>query len=244
MHRAARSTQSVTAAPADRVGGARCGAHATVRHGRRRGLLTRTAPHVRPSHRPRRAGSGSAAGPAHRVQAPSTPWCLALGGAGTGPYGPSRRGRPRPDGPTQALQRYDVQPTQRPGEWEERYWSPVNAPVLDHDGKVVLIVHRVEEVTQLIAARGAPDGSRSRVLEGELYTRARELQKSTTDYARHTPASPELETTTSCCGKPDTNTPNSETTRQRPVDQPWSRAADVSACRVGSRRAAHQPSPR
>ncbi|WP_406457910.1 SpoIIE family protein phosphatase [Streptomyces sp. NBC_00876] len=76
-----------------------------------------------------------------------------------------------------ALQRYDVQSLQRPGKWEERYWSPVNAPVLGPDGRVILIVHRVEEVTELISARGAPDGSRPRVLEAELYTRARELQE-------------------------------------------------------------------
>ncbi|MFD9455190.1 PP2C family protein-serine/threonine phosphatase [Streptomyces sp. NPDC059985] len=76
-----------------------------------------------------------------------------------------------------ALQRYDVESAERPGEWEERYWSPVNAPVLGSDGRVVLIVHRVEEVTELIAARGAPAGSRPRVLEAELYTRARELQE-------------------------------------------------------------------
>ncbi|MEU9803878.1 SpoIIE family protein phosphatase [Streptomyces sp. NPDC051000] len=76
-----------------------------------------------------------------------------------------------------ALQRYDVQSSQRPGEWEERYWSPINAPVLGPDGRVVLIVHRVEEVTELIVARGAPDGSRTRILEAELYTRARELQE-------------------------------------------------------------------
>ncbi|MDX2396092.1 MULTISPECIES: SpoIIE family protein phosphatase [unclassified Streptomyces] len=76
-----------------------------------------------------------------------------------------------------ALQRYDVESSERSGEWEERYWSPVNAPVIDSDGQVVLIVHRVEEVTELIAARGAPDGSRPRVLEAELYTRARELQE-------------------------------------------------------------------
>lgn len=76
-----------------------------------------------------------------------------------------------------ALQRYDVQSLQRPGEWEERYWSPVNAPVLGPDGRVVLIVHRVEEVTELISARGVPEGSRPRVLEAELYTRARELQE-------------------------------------------------------------------
>ncbi|MET9816655.1 SpoIIE family protein phosphatase [Streptomyces sp. NPDC006386] len=84
---------------------------------------------------------------------------------------------------TMALQRYDVQDPERPGEWEERYWSPVNAPLLGPDGKVMLIVHRVEEVTELIRARGRSGGnragrnSRARVLEAELYTRARELQE-------------------------------------------------------------------
>jgi serine phosphatase RsbU (regulator of sigma subunit) len=78
---------------------------------------------------------------------------------------------------TMALQRYDVESTQCPGEWEQRYWSPVNAAVLDPDGKVVLLVHRVEEVTELIRARGGAGGSRTRVLEAELYTRARELQE-------------------------------------------------------------------
>ncbi|MFB7783842.1 PP2C family protein-serine/threonine phosphatase [Streptomyces vinaceus] len=76
-----------------------------------------------------------------------------------------------------ALQRYDVESADRPGEWEERYWSPVNAPVLDADGRVVLLVHRVEEVTELIRARGRPTSGRGRVLEAELYTRARELQE-------------------------------------------------------------------
>jgi serine phosphatase RsbU (regulator of sigma subunit) len=78
-----------------------------------------------------------------------------------------------------ALQRYDVEAPDRPGEWEERYWSPVNAPVLGPDGKVALIVHRVEEVTELIRARGRAGGrnGRARVLEAELYTRARELQE-------------------------------------------------------------------
>jgi serine phosphatase RsbU (regulator of sigma subunit) len=79
-----------------------------------------------------------------------------------------------------ALQRYDVEDPARPGEWQERYWSPVNAPLLGPEGKVVMILHRVEEVTELIRARGRPEGGRggrSRVLEAELYTRARELQE-------------------------------------------------------------------
>ncbi|WP_369241010.1 PP2C family protein-serine/threonine phosphatase [Streptomyces sp. R21] len=89
---------------------------------------------------------------------------------------------------TMALQRYDVEDPQRPGQWQERYWSPINAPVADPDGQVVLIVHRVEEVTELIRARGGPgdavrvrggpgEADRARVLEAELYTRARELQE-------------------------------------------------------------------
>ncbi|MET9616347.1 PP2C family protein-serine/threonine phosphatase [Kitasatospora indigofera] len=76
-----------------------------------------------------------------------------------------------------ALQRYDLESPKRPGVWEERYWSPVNEAVLGPDGRVVLLVHRVEEVTELIRARGGPEGSRARVLEAELYNRARELQE-------------------------------------------------------------------
>ncbi|WP_327219472.1 PP2C family protein-serine/threonine phosphatase [Streptomyces cyaneofuscatus] len=79
---------------------------------------------------------------------------------------------------TMALLRYDIQDSERSGRWVEHFWSPVNAPVLGPDGNVVLIVHRVEEVTELIRARGGigHDG-RARVLEAELFTRARELQE-------------------------------------------------------------------
>ncbi|HTJ72101.1 MAG TPA: SpoIIE family protein phosphatase [Actinospica sp.] len=83
---------------------------------------------------------------------------------------------------TMALQRYDVESHERPGVWQVHYWSPVNVPVFSAAGDVVLLVHRVEEVTELIrargdAARGDAEGDRARVLEAELYTRARELQE-------------------------------------------------------------------
>ncbi|SNX65837.1 serine phosphatase RsbU (regulator of sigma subunit) [Streptomyces sp. TLI_55] len=78
---------------------------------------------------------------------------------------------------TMAVQRYDVQSLEQPGSWEERYWSPVNAPVFGPDGKVALLVHRVEEVTEFIRDRGGPVGTRARALEAELYIRARELQE-------------------------------------------------------------------
>ncbi|MFF7882615.1 PP2C family protein-serine/threonine phosphatase [Streptomyces sp. NPDC020794] len=54
-----------------------------------------------------------------------------------------------------ALQRYSVDVPDRPGVFEDRYWSTVNIPLLDADGRVSLIVHRVEEVTALIRARRA-----------------------------------------------------------------------------------------
>ncbi|MGW3818197.1 PP2C family protein-serine/threonine phosphatase [Streptomyces sp. NPDC005046] len=77
-----------------------------------------------------------------------------------------------------ALQRYDVESLDRPGVWQDRYWSPVNAPVFDTDGNVVLLVHRVEEVTELVRARGGvTHGDRTPVLEAELYKRAKELQE-------------------------------------------------------------------
>ncbi|MFE9634588.1 PP2C family protein-serine/threonine phosphatase [Streptomyces sp. NPDC006463] len=83
-----------------------------------------------------------------------------------------------------ALQRYDVEDPDRPGEWDERYWSPVNVPVFAPDGTVALLLHRVEEVTELIRARDARSGGGSggagasaQIFEAELYTRARELQE-------------------------------------------------------------------
>ncbi|MEU6227156.1 SpoIIE family protein phosphatase [Streptomyces sp. NPDC047042] len=79
---------------------------------------------------------------------------------------------------TMALLRYDIEDATQPGRWEEHYWSPVNAPILGEDGKVTLIAHRVEEVTELIRAFGGPGAdTRARALEAEVYTRARELQE-------------------------------------------------------------------
>ncbi len=59
--------------------------------------------------------------------------------------------------------------------WEERYWSPVNVPVFGPDGRVALLLHREEDITELVRGRGGKD--RATVLEAELYSRARELQE-------------------------------------------------------------------
>jgi light-regulated signal transduction histidine kinase (bacteriophytochrome) len=47
-----------------------------------------------------------------------------------------------------AIQKYDVR---RPdGTFEDRYWSPVNAPVLGTYGRIVWIIHRVQDVTEFV----------------------------------------------------------------------------------------------
>ncbi len=50
-----------------------------------------------------------------------------------------------------AVQKYDIRkPESEGGGFEERYWSPVNSPVLGPTGEVLNIIHRVEDVTKFI----------------------------------------------------------------------------------------------
>jgi len=50
-----------------------------------------------------------------------------------------------------AVQRYAIRrPESEGGGFEERYWSPLNLPILDAEGEVRWIIHRVEDVTQLV----------------------------------------------------------------------------------------------
>lgn len=50
---------------------------------------------------------------------------------------------------TMAVQKYDIRrPETEGGGFEERYWSPVNSPVIGSGGGIVYIVHRVEDVTE------------------------------------------------------------------------------------------------
>ena len=49
------------------------------------------------------------------------------------------------------VQRYDLLVHNSGGaEFEERYWSPVNSPVLGADGVVTHVIHRVADVTELV----------------------------------------------------------------------------------------------
>ncbi|HEV7652497.1 MAG TPA: ATP-binding protein [Actinophytocola sp.] len=82
----------------------------------------------------------------------------------------------KPD--TMALQRYDI-PVGGDGHFEERYWSPINTPILAADGTITHVIHRVHDVTEFVHAAGrAPGGALARLseLEADLFARAREVQ--------------------------------------------------------------------
>jgi signal transduction histidine kinase len=92
------------------------------------------------------------------------------------------RARRRPD--VMAVQRYDVR---RPsGEFEVRYWSPANKPVLDEHGELRYIIHRVEDVTEFVERFGhglQQDGLTSELrdhierMEAEILHRSAQLQE-------------------------------------------------------------------
>jgi diguanylate cyclase (GGDEF)-like protein/PAS domain S-box-containing protein len=79
------------------------------------------------------------------------------------------------------IQKYDVRrPVERGGEFEERWWTPVNKPVLDENGEILYIIHRVEDVTEFIRHDqkypfGESTAPKAEALKAELITRDREL---------------------------------------------------------------------
>ncbi len=101
----------------------------------------------------------------------------------------------RPD--AMPVQKYDVRrPASEGGDFEERYWSPLNTPVLDKAGRVHWIIHRVEDVTGLVRAerkgeeqdRIARDNqdviNRLRAANAELARQKQELAQRETEIRR------------------------------------------------------------
>ncbi len=81
---------------------------------------------------------------------------------------------------TMAIQKYDVR---RPdGVFEERYWSPINSPVLGMDGRIEYLIHRVEDVTEFVRQRSQPADNtielraRMEQMQAEIFHNSRQLQ--------------------------------------------------------------------
>jgi signal transduction histidine kinase len=82
------------------------------------------------------------------------------------------------------VQKYDIRrPEAQGGGFEERYWSPTSSPVLGPNGEVTYIVHRVEDVTELVRLRQAHSAQedirkRALELEGIVAERTAQLRES------------------------------------------------------------------
>jgi PAS domain-containing protein len=64
-----------------------------------------------------------------------------------------------------AIQRYDIRRPESEGEgFEDRYWAPLNSPVLNQAGEIAWILHRVEDVTEIVRlqAQGEARGKLAR----------------------------------------------------------------------------------
>ncbi len=78
-------------------------------------------------------------------------------------------------GDAMAVQKYDVRrPASEGGTFDERYWSPFNSPVVNPQGEVAYIIHRVEDVTEFIRLRQA--GRERELLTEALQTRAENME--------------------------------------------------------------------
>jgi len=89
--------------------------------------------------------------------------------------GSLERVRARRVADTMAVQKYDVaRPASEGGGFEERYWSPCNSPVLDAGGRLVYIIHQVEDVTEFV--RLQREGSRAQEQSEQLRVRTEQMQ--------------------------------------------------------------------
>jgi len=85
-----------------------------------------------------------------------------------------------------SVQKYDIRrPDAVGGGFEERYWRPLNSPVFGPDGKIIFIIHSVEDVTEFVQLQnlGVEQNKltqklqlRTGEMESEIYLRAAELQ--------------------------------------------------------------------
>lgn len=80
------------------------------------------------------------------------------------------------------VQRYDIR---RPdGDFEERFWSPTNSPVLDSAGQLRYVIHRVEDVTEFVRLQASDAAQQQETaalrattqqMEQEVFARAYEV---------------------------------------------------------------------
>jgi signal transduction histidine kinase len=95
-----------------------------------------------------------------------------------------RRVRETLEPDTMPVQKYDIRrPEADGGGFEERWWSPLNAPVLDAHGNLLNFIHRVEDVTEFINLKRqnleqvTNARRRADLMEGEIYQQSQRVEE-------------------------------------------------------------------
>jgi signal transduction histidine kinase len=79
------------------------------------------------------------------------------------------------------VQKYDIRrPESEGGGFEERFWSPINTPVLGPGGELRYIIHRVEDVTEFLRLKQHAEPTqelqaRAQRMDAEVYTRSQQV---------------------------------------------------------------------
>ena len=83
---------------------------------------------------------------------------------------------------TMAIQKYDVRGPD--GVFVEKYWSPINSPILGADGQIEFIIHRVEDVTEFVRQKKRPAGGETPAMQVRLEQMEAEVFRSTQEVQR------------------------------------------------------------
>jgi|GEM_PF-4805441 len=85
-----------------------------------------------------------------------------------------------------AVQHYPIRkPKEQGGDFEDRFWSPINSPVFDQNGEIAYIIHRVEDVTEYTRIKDSQGKreearhlleARAEHMEADIILRSQELQ--------------------------------------------------------------------
>lgn len=75
------------------------------------------------------------------------------------------------------VQRYDIPDPAKPGAFIERYWSPLNTPVCDEQGRLQCIIHLAEDVTEIVRL-GQKQAERVRIAEAVVEEEHQRLKES------------------------------------------------------------------
>jgi signal transduction histidine kinase/DNA-binding response OmpR family regulator len=73
------------------------------------------------------------------------------------------------------VQKYDIPLRDGSGNFEVRYWSPVNTPVFNTTGHVACIIHHVEDITDFVLSRERANQENAEII-GKIEARAEKME--------------------------------------------------------------------